>query len=566
MSNTNDKTESVINEACNAYLIGDRSSPLHSSSSPSSSSSSSSSFVNGDLIDLCDQINEHDHPNDYSKHPVEAINSQLLADLNGKALQRQLQLQYQPPSPPLMLSASKDCYILYPTKVSFDNNVISGTTQQNQINHSNSNVLLGTAVSARSAEAIGRSSESSLIASASACVVPSSPPPTSSSANEQHQPQVIREFKRIGTYCTLRPEQRRKHLLKVLPTLRNSVLLQTLFGSNTTPKNFRKTHTDEQKQQQLIVGGNRDIDSLLIDLDDFIIDSNSTRMQLLSNHETPFEAATTLNSNSSSNGGRHANDMSTGHMKIVDPDKVEDCLLELDAYLEEIDREYVLACAAHGPNTNKATTVTAAVATTTKTATVTSQPLNNGTFVASSVSNSNNGSSKIVLRNHGIRPSTMDNSRTDCECSDRQRVDQDSIAVTNVSAVADSAAEGASNIRKQFKYNANVQMYDGRNVMTSTMASNETNGSRATDNQRKSNDIPNNQPLKRGHKLRNTVAGSGHNQNRAIASYDAPSQRGKHGKLTSLYFDFLSVSFSYVIALNTSKNWNRMRMNEKKRN
>lgn len=539
MSNTNYKSENVINDAYNT-LIGGRSSQIASIKTPNktangiadSASSSyettpaqrhcataaSSPFVNGDLIDLCDQFTEHDQLNENVNHPVEAINSQLLADLSGESLH---------------------CYRLNPPKTASQRYYTNSNGQRD------SAAMLNSVMMTRSNEAIDQSGgESNLTASSS----PASQPPTKST-NEQHQTQAIREFKRIGTYCTLRPEQRRKHLLKVLPTLRNSMLLQSLFGSQATPKHCTKalntnnresTTTDELKQPLTTADDSHDIDTLLIDLDDFILDSNITRMQRHSHNE--------MNSNVSRG---HSDDLATGFMKIVDPDKVEDCLLELDAYLEEIDRDYVLACAANAPNT--------ILSIRPSTSTTVDNRINNGTPIT--VSANECIKPKNLLQNQRVRPPAMDTNRIVCEYGDRGLVDND--CIINSAATTSTVVESATNLRKQISY-SDIQMNECGRVTTMIVnhtaaatsndnSNNETNGSPTVDNQRKSNDIANNQPLKclkRGHKLRNTVTGSGYNQNRAIATYNTPFQCGKwQVEKETLRFRFLVVLLRLLCSL-----------------
>lgn len=143
---------------------------------------------------------------------------------------------------------------------------------------------------------------------------------------------AIREFKRLSTYCTLRPEQRRKHLLKVLPTLRNSKLLQTLLASSNGEDVVK---SNDQLLQ------NNDIDSLLINLDEFIIDGN----ELIKQDASVNRDNNNFAPNSENRGEAINDEFATENIIPFDLDKVEDCLLELDAYLEQIDRDYALTCA-----------------------------------------------------------------------------------------------------------------------------------------------------------------------------------------------------------------------------
>lgn len=132
----------------------------------------------------------------------------------------------------------------------------------------------------------------------------------------------LREFKRLGAYCTLRPEQRRKHLLKALPTLRNSRILQSLLATADSQPCASGDATSSSSKHV--------IDDLLSNLDHIIGgDANKNASALVSecNGERPVTDGT-----ESKNG------------ILLDP-KIEDCLRELDVYLEEIDRDYAMACA-----------------------------------------------------------------------------------------------------------------------------------------------------------------------------------------------------------------------------
>lgn len=90
--------------------------------------------------------------------------------------------------------------------------------------------------------------------------------------------QSLSEFKRLGSYCTLRPDQKRKYLLRKLSLLRKPKSVAAADEANRALKALQR-------------------------LDD------------------------------------GANDNATN--SFSDPEMVEDCLLELDAYLEEIDRNYM---------------------------------------------------------------------------------------------------------------------------------------------------------------------------------------------------------------------------------
>lgn len=258
-------------------------------------------FTNGDLIDLCDHTGENDDPNaaaeSQRQHLVEAINEQLLHDLNRK------------------MRRSED--------VTVGSDEQRGATTPNHVAEVN-------ALSATR--------------------------PYNLQSIEQHQT-AIREFKRLGTYCTLRPDQRRKHLLNVLPNLRKSVLLQTLLAANleqtsaATENNASRGNGNNSSNNNNNNSNSNDsgwayndVDSLLIELDDFLIDRNT----MIPYGPKADNAATnecTQSHRNDINSNHCANDTNGLAMQSCAVDKVEDCLLELDAYLEEIDREYAWACA-----------------------------------------------------------------------------------------------------------------------------------------------------------------------------------------------------------------------------
>lgn len=421
-------------------------------------------FINGDLIDLCDSTNEHS--SESSRDLVEAINTQLLHEINGTS------------------QTNRNCCTLYPTKVSLDN-TISGT----KLNHTkklNNSVNLSTA--GRSSEAIGRCNESN------GC----------NTTNEQHQT-VLREFKRLGTYCTLRPEQRRKHLLKVLPTLRNSVLLRTLLASNpSVSKNLTKISAADET-----LSANKNIDSLLIDLDDFIIDGNTALMQR--KHNEQFTSNCDCRSQRSDGTSVTSHCYNASNVDEIcgieiDPDKIEDCLLELDAYLEEIDRDYVLACAANGPSTS----------------TSVSPHNSNGSInvkLTKISANVANEYSEKTSKNHIDRLLNMSHSNgsNGGSSSSSAQVNQSIDSCINDKQTVISA----SNLRKMIS-SSDIQM----NLCGKLTDASLMNGSRNVDNKRTFIDTVGDQPLKRGHKLRNTVSTSGQN-NRTIRSVAAPSRSGK---------------------------------------
>lgn len=113
---------------------------------------------------------------------------------------------------------------------------------------------------------------------------PKSSQSTSNTLEKPDRKQSLKELKRLSSYCTLRPEQRRKYILRTISTLRNA---------------------------------------------NKISDEANKALSLL--HEL-----NTFNANDGCSSS--ASDIAAC---LSDPEKVEDCLLELDAYLEEIDRNYL---------------------------------------------------------------------------------------------------------------------------------------------------------------------------------------------------------------------------------
>lgn len=109
---------------------------------------------------------------------------------------------------------------------------------------------------------------------------------TSNTLEKSDRKQSLKELKRLSSYCTLRPEQRRKFILRTISTLRNS---------NKISDEANKTL------------------SLLHELNGFNAKDDDN---CCATSATDIAAC------------------------FSDPEKVEDCLLELDAYLEEIDRNY----------------------------------------------------------------------------------------------------------------------------------------------------------------------------------------------------------------------------------
>lgn len=364
--------------------------------------------------------------------------------------------------------------------------------------------------------------------------------------NNSHEHQTaIREFKRLGTYCTLRPEQRRKHLLKVLPTLRNSMLFQTLLDASTNRDSSnlsQKANTVDELRHTKTTPN--DIDSILIDLDDFIIDGSVARHQ----RNRPDEMLNTgenitstcknfsqnkLNGSSVSilapGSGNHSDIGSCSTSNVlncinIDPDKVEDCLLELDAYLEEIDREYASTCLPSAHNT----TLTADLPRSQKQC----DDWNSNNNDDNNNSNSNVKSPKIYT-NH-LRNFHMENLATHSpECNDESILSNRtkryhsqlnlnkedcmnktvydycySIGVSQRQSPTNTKLL-STNLRKTIS-NSDIQMnrykkldYDDGDF-DSIDDNGQINGSRSTNNPRKSTN--HHQQMKRGHKLRNTIA------------------------------------------------------------
>lgn len=475
------------------------------------------SFLNGDLIDLCDRSNnKHDHGN-LNVNLVEAINSQLLADINNKK---------------------------HLAKMSYDHD----DDDDNNRNGSKKRRLENVALVAYSSDSIGKCSA------------------RNATSNEQHQ-KVIREFKRLGTYCTLRPEQRRKHLLKVLPTLRNSMLLQTLLASNVNTKNSLKMHATDDISAPINTittaipptasTTNNDIDSLLIDLDDFIIDGNTAMMQRIQTENANSSESFASNSENLSQNDLNDNSLTcysashTSPMPIqkhtehelngscikIDPDKVEDCLLELDAYLEEIDRDYALACA--GSTHNSTICLNNNNVKSMKTSNTSPTNLNSleklsrnridclfkmdssqwchnddeSTDASTMLMTYKDNNSNLSLNNehfHKQMDHHQSNDTSDNCIDDNNR---------STSLIIDSGNSGASNLRKKFsssdiQMNQCGQIDDDRDIL---------NASRyIVNSKRKSLETAYNQQLKRGHKLRNTIAVFGQND-QSIESNDEAS-------------------------------------------
>lgn len=499
------------------------------------------SFLNGDLIDLCDRSNsKHDHGN-LNVNLVEAINSQLLADINSKQ---------------------------HLENMSYDHD----DDDDNNRNGSKKRRLENVALVAYSSDSIGKCSA------------------RNATSNEQHQ-KVIREFKRLGTYCTLRPEQRRKHLLKVLPTLRNSMLLQTLLASNVNTKNPLKMHATDDISAPInpittaipptASTTNNDIDSLLIDLDDFIIDGNTAMMQRMQTENANSSESFASNSENLSQNDLNDNSLTcysashaspmpiqkhtehelNGSCIKIDPDKVEDCLLELDAYLEEIDRDYALACAGSTHNSTICLNNNNNNVKSMKTSNTSPTNLNSleklsknridclfkmdnsqwchnddeSTDASTMLMTYKDNNSNLSLNNEHFRKQ-MDHHQSN-DTSDNCIDDNN----RSTSLIIGSGNSGASNLRKTFsssdiQMNQCGQIDDDRDIL---------NGSRyIVNSKRKSHETAYNQQLKRGHKLRNTIAVFGQND-QSIESNDEASTSSL-GKCLSFSTVFFCAFLSFV--------------------
>lgn len=444
------------------------------------SSAVDDSFANGDLIDLYDRdINLNCETGCGSNvNLVEAINSQLLAKIIDK----------------------QDCYALQQNNGSL-NKVNQETNKFKHTKKLNNSIDLSSSTAVQSIETNNNLSVGTNIASTNS---------NSNPSNEQHQT-VIREFKRIGTYCTLRPEQRRKHLLKVLPTLRNSTLLQTLLGSNNgagADGGDLQTLSNVSTVDDLLSTNNNDIDSFLIDLDDFIVDGNTALMQqrqkndgIVNNCDQPNEQPTLINDDVSSLAmitNRYSMASTTSRsdndsLFKIDPDKVEDCLLELDAYLEEIDRDYALSCAAHGSahnsnicNNNKNNSNNF------KSMKIRTMPTN-VTVSGSSEQTSKNGNRwQNQSGDQSMRMPDLTNERRMRCCFDDD--DDNDAEIDIVKCDKNNDSIGNSDVLIDF---CGKIVNDNQDINLSK--------------KRISNDVECNKQLKRGHKLRNTIAISGQN-------------------------------------------------------
>lgn len=347
---------------------------------------------------------------------------------------------------------------------------------------------------------------------------------TNNNSNE-HQT-AIREFKRLGTYCTLRPEQRRKHLLKVLPTLRNSMLLQTLLDAQCSSRESSGNLSQKASVDELLTTNKHsDIDSILIDLDDFIIDgamqvSNRSNEALNGNENIAMHcknysqnkqngsAVSILTPSGGSTlaiSGNHSDSGGSCCLNIA-PDKVEDCLLELDAYLEEIDRGYALISpVSFAPNSTK-----------------------------SSKCHTPNRTASEDAKNHNIDdnyrdclldieqfcwPNDDDGANGVDDTATPPKRYHSQFNLNNEDCTTATTAQRQphhTNLRKTIS-NSDIQMNRYRQLD----GDDHRNGTR-TDNERKSTN-----QMKRGHKLRNTIAGPMQKWRYSIGSDSRSSLCGK---------------------------------------
>lgn len=482
------------------------------------------SFASGDLIDLCDcDVNANKLPSTCGSdiNLVEAINRQLLAEIIGKNRKK-------PTS--TTTTTSQECFRLQHKSRN------NGSLHEMKSNHmktldnstdQTSSVTTGTT-------AISQSNGSNN---------------TDNTSNEQHQT-LIREFKRIGTYCTLRPEQRRKHLLKVLPTLRKSMLLQTLLGS-PYDVDSKAASTGKIDTVNQLLSTKNEMDSFLTNLDDFIVDGNKAIMQRQGNDiPRSNDSFATLNPNNDQIHGQRSSivnensllsisatnrcqmpssvtecDETIENCFNIDADKVEDCLLELDAYLEEIDRDYALACAAHGTA-------------------MTHNNSNNGKSmkIGASLTNLGNNESGSLERLSKVRndidcwldrqTASIDNQlpqisedytkRRKGYCFDDDlniREDSSSSSVGNINADSKNLREGFGN--GDTLIDLCEKVIDDRNM--NKLKDNETDTATEFDQQ-----------LKRGNRLRNTIAVAGQ-KNRSIESVNGASLSGKFVKKFNIF-------------------------------
>ena len=115
----------------------------------------------------------------------------------------------------------------------------------------------------------------------------------------QQQQSSLNEFNRFSSYCTLRPDQKRKYLLKTISLLRNS------------------TNVSDEANKALMA-----------------LHQLKVFESMTSSDKSACTDETLILSN--------------------DPEQVEDCLLELDKYLEEIERNYCV-CSETSPSSTTAT-------------------------------------------------------------------------------------------------------------------------------------------------------------------------------------------------------------------
>lgn len=139
------------------------------------------------------------------------------------------------------------------------------------------------------------------------------------------------DFKRLNTYCTLRPQQRRKILLNVLPALRHTSLLRSLLAQRTeTISTAASTATIAAVPVKSVPvdnerSTNNDLDTFLNNLDELMMGKRG----YINNAGAASKTLLLTN---------FFKDHLIGTRLLIGAENVENCLLELDHYLEEIDR------------------------------------------------------------------------------------------------------------------------------------------------------------------------------------------------------------------------------------
>lgn len=143
-----------------------------------------------------------------------------------------------------------------------------------------------------------------------------------------------RDFKRLGTYCTLRPQQRRKHLLKVLPALRHTNLLRSILAQRNGKQSTTTVTAMPADNERSMYN---DLDTFLNNLDEIMMSKRGHTKNASADSNTLLPA---------NRVGRsfYQDHSAIGTHLLFGAENVENCLLELDHYLEEIDREYARTC------------------------------------------------------------------------------------------------------------------------------------------------------------------------------------------------------------------------------